>query len=266
LLEDYETSNKVQMERSELEANKNQIVKTLLDYNIKITKISATIGPTVTLYEIVPAAGVKISSIRKLEDDIALSLAALGIRIIAPIPGKGTVGIEVPNKNKQIVSFKEVVNSEKFQNAKMDLPVVLGKTISNEVFVADLAKMPHLLVAGATGQGKSVGINTILMSLLYKKHPSQVKLVMIDPKKVELFPYSFLDKHFLGFLPDAEEPIITDTKKVISTLNSLTIEMDARYDLLKKAKARNIKEYNGKFISRKSKRRAQILTVYCFSD
>jgi len=250
ILEEY-ADQKVQINRQELEENKNQIIKTLLNYNIKITKIRATIGPTVTLYEIVPAPGVKISSIKKLEDDIALSLAALGIRIIAPIPGKGTVGIEVPNKNKQIVSFKEVVTSEKFQNAKMDLPIVLGKTISNEVFVADLAKMPHLLIAGATGQGKSVGINTILMSLLYKKHPSQVKLVMIDPKKVELFPYSSLDKHFLGYLPNEDETIITDTKKAIKTLVSLTVEMDDRYDLLKKARARNIKEYNAKYVNRK---------------
>jgi S-DNA-T family DNA segregation ATPase FtsK/SpoIIIE len=250
LLEDY-ADQKKHINREELEENKNQIIKTLLTYNIKITKIRATIGPTVTLYEIVPAPGVKISSIKKLEDDIALSLAALGIRIIAPIPGKGTVGIEVPNKTKQIVSFKEVASSEKFLNAKMDLPIVLGKTISNEVFVADLAKMPHLLIAGATGQGKSVGINTVLMSLLYKKHPSQVKLVMIDPKKVELYPYSYLDKHFLGFLPNEEETIITDTKNAIKTLMSLTVEMDDRYDLLKKARARNIKEYNSKFVSRK---------------
>jgi S-DNA-T family DNA segregation ATPase FtsK/SpoIIIE len=247
---DYDTSTG-QIDRSELEENKNQIVKTLLNYNIKITKIKATIGPTVTLYEIVPAPGVKISSIKKLEDDIALSLAALGIRIIAPIPGRGTVGIEVPNKNKQIVSFKEVASSDKFKTCKMDLPIVLGKTISNEIFVADLAKMPHLLIAGATGQGKSVGINTVLMSLLYKKHPSQVKLVMIDPKKVELYPYSYLDKHFLGYLPDSDEPIVTDTKKVIQTLTSLTVEMDDRYDLLKKARARNIKEYNEKFVARK---------------
>ena len=250
MLESY-SDQKVQIDRAELEANKNQIIKTLLNYKIEITKIKATIGPTVTLYEIVPAPGVKISKIRSLENDIALSLAALGIRIIAPIPGKGTIGIEVPNKKKQIVSFREVVTSDKFQNAKMDLPIVLGKTISNEVFVADLAKMPHLLVAGATGQGKSVGINTILMSILYKKHPSQVKLVLVDPKKVELFPYSALDKHYLAFLPNEEEPIITDTKKVVNTLNSLTIEMDDRYDLLKKGKARNIKEYNKKFISRK---------------
>lgn len=250
LLKDY-SAQKVEVNREELEANKDQIIETLLNYKIEITKIRATIGPTVTLYEIVPAPGVKISKIKNLEDDIALSLAALGIRIIAPIPGKGTIGIEVPNQKKQIVSFKEVINSDKFQNSKMDLPIALGKTISNEVFVADLAKMPHLLVAGATGQGKSVGINTILMSLLYKKHPSQVKLVLIDPKKVELFPYSQIEKHYLAYLPDADESIITDTQKVIHTLTSLTIEMDTRYDLLKKAKARNIKEYNEKFVSRK---------------
>ena len=252
LLESYPDNN-TRMDRVELEENKNQIIKTLLNYKIEITKIKATIGPTVTLYEIVPAPGVKISKIKSLENDIALSLSALGIRIIAPIPGKGTIGIEVPNKNKQIVSFKEVVASDKFKNAKMDLPIVLGKTISNEVFVADLAKMPHLLIAGATGQGKSVGINTILMSILYKKHPSQVKLVMVDPKKVELFPYSSLDNHYLGFLPTADEPITTDTKEVVKTLNSLTMEMDERYDLLKKGKARNIKEYNEKFITRKIK-------------
>ncbi len=250
LLEAYEASN-VEVDRSELEANKDQIIKTLLDYKIQITKIRATIGPTVTLYEIIPAPGVKISKIKNLEDDIALSLAALGIRIIAPIPGKGTIGIEVPNKKPQIVSFREVINSEKYTNAKMDLPIALGKTISNEVFVADLAKMPHLLIAGATGQGKSVGINTVLMSLLYKKHPSQVKLVLIDPKKVELFPYASLFKHFLAFLPNEEEPIVTDTAKVVMTLNSLCIEMDARYDLLKKARARNLNEYNEKFTSRR---------------
>lgn len=250
LLQDY-SDQKIEIDRNELEANKDQIIETLLNYKIEITKIKATIGPTVTLYEIVPAPGVKISKIKNLEDDIALSLAALGIRIIAPIPGKGTIGIEVPNKKQQIVSLKEVLKSDKFQNAKMDLPIALGKTISNEVFVADLAKMPHLLVAGATGQGKSVGINTILMSLLYKKHPSQVKLILIDPKKVELFPYSSLIKHYLGYLPDADEPIITDTSKVVNTLNSLCIEMDQRYDLLKKARARNIKEYNEKFTSRR---------------
>ncbi len=249
LLNDYSDQN-VQIDREELEQNKDQIINTLLHYKIEITKIRATIGPTVTLYEIVPAPGVRISKIKNLEDDIALSLAALGIRIIAPIPGKGTIGIEVPNKNKQIVGLKDLIHSDKFKHAKMDLPIALGKTIANEVFIADLAKMPHLLIAGATGQGKSVGINTILVSLLYKKHPSQVKLVLIDPKKVELFPYRKLDKHFLAFLPDQEEPIITETKKVVYTLNSLCIEMDQRYDLLKKAHARNIKEYNKKFIAR----------------
>jgi S-DNA-T family DNA segregation ATPase FtsK/SpoIIIE len=250
ILEDY-SEHKIEIDRAELESNKDQIIETLLNYKIEITKIRATIGPTVTLYEIIPAPGVRISKIKNLEDDIALSLSALGIRIIAPMPGKGTIGIEVPNQKKQIVSLKEVLNSDKFDSAKMDLPVALGKTISNEVFVADLAKMPHLLVAGATGQGKSVGINTILMSLLYKKHPSQLKLVLIDPKKVELFPYSKLDKHFLAFVPDQEEPIITDTKKVIYTLNSLCIEMDQRYDLLKTARSRNIREYNDKFVNRK---------------
>lgn len=250
LLEDY-SSEKVEIDRAELEANKDQIIETLLHYKIEITKIRATIGPTVTLYEIVPAPGVRISKIKNLEDDIALSLSALGIRIIAPIPGKGTIGIEVPNKKTQIVSMREVLHHDKFRQAKMDLPIALGKTINNEVFVADLAKMPHLLVAGATGQGKSVGINAILMSLLYKKHPSQVKLVLIDPKKVELFPYSKLEHHFLGFLPGQEEPITTETNRVIHTLNSLCIEMDQRYDLLKKASARNIKEYNQKFVARR---------------
>jgi len=250
LLLEY-ADQKVEVDRAELEANKDQIIATLLNYKIEITKIRATIGPTVTLYEIVPAPGVKISKIKNLEDDIALSLSALGIRIIAPIPGKGTIGIEVPNKNKQVVSLKEVISSDKYTQTKMALPIALGKTISNEVFVADLAKMPHLLVAGATGQGKSVGINTILMSLLYKKHPSQVKLVLIDPKKVELFPYGHLDQHYLAFLPDQDEPIITETSKVINTLNSLCIEMDSRYDLLKKARVRNINEYNEKFTDRK---------------
>jgi len=250
LLLDY-ADQKVEVDRSELEANKDQIIATLLNYKIEITKIRATIGPTVTLYEIVPAPGVKISKIKNLEDDIALSLSALGIRIIAPIPGKGTIGIEVPNKNKQIVSLKELLMSEKFTQTKMALPIALGKTISNEVFVADLAKMPHLLVAGATGQGKSVGINAILMSLLYKKHLSQVKLVLIDPKKVELFPYGHLDQHYLAFLPDQDEPIITETSKVINTLNSLCVEMDNRYDLLKKARVRNLNEYNEKFTDRK---------------
>ena len=250
LLEDY-SDQKVEIDRAELEANKDQIIETLLNYKIEITKIRATIGPTVTLYEIVPAPGVRISKIKNLEDDIALSLSALGIRIIAPIPGKGTIGIEVPNKKTQIVSMREVLNHERFKRAKMDLPIALGKTISNEVFVADLAKMPHLLVAGATGQGKSVGINAILMSILYKKHPSQVKLVLIDPKKVELFPYGTLEHHFLAFLPGQDEPITTETNKVIHTLNSLCIEMDTRYDLLKKASARNIKEYNKKFVERR---------------
>lgn len=247
---DY-AENNVEIDREELEQNKDQIIRTLLHYKIEITKIRATIGPTVTLYEIVPAPGVRISKIKNLEDDIALSLAALGIRIIAPIPGKGTIGIEVPNKNPQIVGLKEVLSSEKFQTAKMDLPIALGKTIADEVFIADLTKMPHLLIAGATGQGKSVGINTILMSMLYKKHPSQVKLVLIDPKKVELFPYRKLKDHFLAFLPNQDEPIITETKRVVYTLNSLCIEMDQRYDLLKKAHSRNIKEYNKKFVARK---------------
>ena len=250
LLNDY-ADQKVEIDRAELEANKDQIVETLLNYKIEIVKIRATIGPTVTLYEIVPAPGVRISRIKNLEDDIALSLAALGIRIIAPIPGRGTIGNEVPNKNKQIVALRELLASDKFKRSKMDLPIALGKTISNEVFVVDLAKMPHLLIAGATGQGKSVGINAVLVSLLYKKHPSQLKLVLIDPKKVELFPYSKLTSHFLAFLPDQEEPITTETNKVIHTLNSLVIEMETRYDLMKKAHARNITEYNEKFVARK---------------
>ena len=249
LLNEY-SNNKYEINRAELESNKEMIVETLLNYKIEIIKIKATIGPTVTLYEIIPAPGIRISKIKNLEDDIALSLSALGIRIIAPIPGKGTIGIEVPNKNRQIVSLKEVLKSERFAHAKMDLPIALGKTISNEVFVADLAKMPHLLIAGATGQGKSVGINSILMSLLYKKHPSQVKLVLIDPKKVELFPYAKLEKHFLAYLPGLDEPIVTDTKKVVHTLNSLHIEMDERYNLMKKAQSRNISEYNKKFEAR----------------
>jgi S-DNA-T family DNA segregation ATPase FtsK/SpoIIIE len=250
LLEQHDDIN-ISIDKEELEENKKQIIKTLFNYKIEITKIRATIGPTVTLYEIVPAPGVRISKIKNLEDDIALSLAALGIRIIAPIPGRGTIGIEVPNKNKQIVSLKEVLQHKKYSQAKMELPIALGKDISNEVFVADLAKMPHLLIAGATGQGKSVGINTILMSLLYKKHPSQVKLVLVDPKKVELFPYAKLERHFLASLPDNDEPIITDTTKVVNTLASLCIEMDQRYELLKKAHARNLKEYNKKFTARK---------------
>ncbi len=249
LLNDY-ADQKVEIDRSELEINKDQIVETLLNYKIEIVKIRATVGPTVTLYEIVPAPGVRISRIKNLEDDIALSLAALGIRIIAPIPGRGTIGIEVPNKSKQIVALRELLASDKFKRSKMDLPIALGKTISNDVYVVDLAKMPHLLIAGATGQGKSVGINAVLVSLLYKKHPSQLKLVLIDPKKVELFPYSRLISHFLAFLPDQEEPITTETSKVIHTLNSLVIEMEARYDLMKKAHARNITEYNEKFVAR----------------
>lgn len=250
LLRSYD-DQKFEIDRAELEMNKDQIIETLLNYKIEITKIRATIGPTVTLYEIVPAPGVRISKIKNLEDDIALSLAALGIRIIAPIPGRGTIGIEVPNKKKQIVSLKETLMSEKFKRAKMDLPIAMGKTINNEVFVADLAKMPHLLIAGATGQGKSVGINTILMSLLYKKHPSQVKLVLIDPKKVELFPFAKLENHFLSYLPGSDEPITTETNKVVHTLNSLCIEMDERYNLLKAAAARNIREYNDKFTQRR---------------
>lgn len=250
LLKDYD-DNRIEIDRAELEANKDQIIATLLNYKIEITKIRVTVGPTVTLYEIIPAPGVRISRIKNLEDDIALSLSALGIRIIAPIPGKGTIGIEVPNKKKQMVPLKEVLNSEKFMDAKMDLPIALGKTISNEVFVADLAKMPHLLIAGATGQGKSVGINTVLMSLLYKKHPSQVKLVLVDPKKVELSIYSKIENHFLAYLPNQDEPIITETKRVVHTLTSLCLEMDTRYDLLKKAQVRNIKEYNQKFVERR---------------
>lgn len=250
LLENYEDQKPV-IDRAELETNKDQIIETLLHYKIEILKIKATIGPTVTLYEIVPAPGVRISKIKSLEDDIALSLAALGIRIIAPIPGKGTIGIEVPNRNKQVVSLKEVLASPKFRQAKMDLPIALGKTISNEVFVADLAKMPHLLVAGATGQGKSVGINAIIMSLLYKKHPSQLKLILIDPKKVELSLYNRISDFYLGYLPGEDEAIVTDTSKVVQTLHSLTIEMDNRYNLLKKASVRNITEYNQKFIQRR---------------
>lgn len=240
-----------QINKEELEANKNRIVETLNHYKIEIDKIKATIGPTVTLYEIVPAPGVRISKIKNLEDDIALSLAALGIRIIAPIPGKGTIGIEVPNSRPDVVSMRSLIQSDKFQNSDMDLPVVLGKTISNENFVADLAKMPHLLMAGATGQGKSVGLNAILVSLLYKKHPSQIKFVLVDPKKVELTLFNKIERHFLAKLPDSEEAIITDTSKVVRTLNSLCIEMDERYELLKTAQCRNIKEYNAKFIARR---------------
>ncbi|WP_321282525.1 DNA translocase FtsK 4TM domain-containing protein [Marinifilum fragile] len=250
LLEDHQINNSV-VSKEELESNKNKIVETLRHYKIEIVQIKATIGPTVTLYEIVPAPGVRISKIKNLEDDIALSLSALGIRIIAPIPGKGTIGIEVPNRTPEIVSMKNIIASKKFQESKFALPVALGRTISNETYTLDLTKMPHLLVAGATGQGKSVGLNAIITSLLYKKHPSQLKFVLIDPKKVELSIYSTIEKHFLAKLPEEEEPIITDIHKVISTLNSLCIEMDSRYDLLKKAHARNIKEYNAKFIKRK---------------
>jgi len=250
LLEDYESGNS-HVTKDELISNKNKIVETLGNYNIEINKIKATIGPTVTLYEIVPAPGIRISKIRNLEDDIALSLAALGIRIIAPIPGRGTIGIEVPNLNPEIVSMKSMLNSRKFRESEFELGVALGKTISNEPYIFDLTRMPHLLIAGATGQGKSVGLNVIIASLLYKKHPSEIKFVMIDPKKVELTLFSKIEKHFLAKLPDNEEPIITDTHKVINTLNSLTIEMDNRYDLLKLAHVRNIREYNGKFKSRK---------------
>ncbi|MEP6584292.1 MAG: DNA translocase FtsK [Ginsengibacter sp.] len=244
-------SEKIIQDVTELETNKNQIINTLKNYDIDIQKISATVGPTVTLYEIVPAPGVRISRIKNLEDDIALSLAALGIRIIAPIPGKGTIGIEVPNVKKTVVSMKTLLSSEKFQNNNFSLPIAIGKKIDNENFIVDLTSMPHLLMAGATGQGKSVGLNAILVSLLYKKHPSQLKFVLIDPKKVELSIYTSIEKHFLAKLPGEEDAIITDTKKVIHTLNALCIEMDNRYDLLKEAGTRNIKEYNEKFVNRK---------------
>jgi S-DNA-T family DNA segregation ATPase FtsK/SpoIIIE len=244
-------SNTIKVDKEELESNKNRIVETLKNYAIDIAQIKATVGPTVTLYEIVPAPGVRISKIKNLEDDIALSLSALGIRIIAPIPGKGTIGIEVPNSKPDVVSMRTLIASEKFLNSDYELPVALGKTIANEVFVADLTKMPHLLMAGATGQGKSVGLNAILVSILYKKHPSQVKFVLVDPKKVELSLYNKIERHFLARLPDSEEAIITNNQKVINTLNSLCIEMDMRYELLKEAGVRTIKEYNAKFISRK---------------
>ncbi|WP_029277133.1 FtsK/SpoIIIE family DNA translocase [Pedobacter borealis] len=250
LLENYGT-NKISVNAEELEANKNKIVETLNHYNIEIDKIKATIGPTVTLYEIIPAPGVRISKIKNLEDDIALSLAALGIRIIAPMPGKGTIGIEVPNQHPEMVPMRSILNTEKWSQNTMDLPIALGKTISNEVFIADLAKMPHLLVAGATGQGKSVGINAILVSLLFKKHPAQLKFVLVDPKKVELTLFNRIERHFLAKLPGEADAIITDTKKVVNTLNSLCIEMDQRYDLLKDAQVRNLKEYNDKFVKRK---------------
>ncbi len=250
LLRDYGESS-ANVDKDELEANKKRIVDTLANYNIAIDKIKATIGPTVTLYEIVPAAGVRISKIKGLQDDIALCLAAIGIRIIAPIPGKGTIGIEVPNQKPQTVSMKSVLGSERFQKCGYELPFGIGKTISNESYVADLAKMPHILMAGATGQGKSVGINAIIGSLLYSKHPAELKFVLVDPKKVELSLYKKIERHFLAKLPDAEEAIITDVRKVVRTLNSLCIEMDNRYELLKDAQVRNIKEYNAKFIARK---------------
>jgi DNA segregation ATPase FtsK/SpoIIIE, S-DNA-T family len=250
LLEDHQAGN-AEVTNEELIANKNKIVETLRHYKIEITKIRATIGPTITLYEIVPAPGIRIAKIKNLEDDIALSLAALGIRIIAPIPGRGTIGIEVPNQNPEVVSMKSILGSKKFMESTAELPVALGKTISNETYMFDLVKMPHILVAGATGQGKSVGLNVIIASLLYKKHPTELKFVFIDPKKVELNLYSVIEKHYLAKLPDEEEPIITDIQKVKSTLASLTVEMDQRYDLLKKAHARNVKEYNDKFIKRR---------------
>jgi S-DNA-T family DNA segregation ATPase FtsK/SpoIIIE len=251
LLNEYGDSSKATVETAELNTKTRMIEETLKNYNIGIKKISATIGPTVTLYEIVPQDGVRIAKIKNLEDDIALSLAALGIRIIAPIPGRGTIGIEVPNEKPAMVAMRSVLASPRFQNTDMDLPVAFGKTIQNEVFVADLAKMPHLLMAGATGQGKSVGLNAILVSLLYKKHPSQIKFVLVDPKKVELSIYKTIERHFLAKIPGDADAIITDTKLVVNTLNSLCVEMDARYDLLKDAQVRNIKEYNAKFISRR---------------
>ena len=250
LLKEYSTGG-ITINQEELEENKNKIVDTLRNYKIEIAQIKATVGPSVTLYEIVPEAGIRISKIKSLEDDIALSLSALGIRIIAPIPGKGTIGIEVPNKNPTMVSMKSVIGSAKFQEAEMELPIALGKTISNETFVVDLAKMPHLLMAGATGQGKSVGLNAVLTSLLYKKHPAEVKFVLVDPKKVELTLFNKIERHYLAKLPDTEDAIITDNAKVVNTLNSLCVEMDNRYSLLKDAMVRNIKEYNDKFKSRK---------------
>ena len=249
LLQEYKNAGVVRNDE-ELEENKNTIIQTLRDFKIEISRITAVIGPAVTLYEIQPAKGVKVSRIKNLEDDIALSLAALGIRIIAPIPGKGTIGIEVPNKNATMVPMRSVISSVNFQKAEMELPIAFGKTISNETFVADLAKMPHMLMAGATGQGKSVGLNAVLTSLLYKKHPAELKFVLVDPKKVELTLYNKIEKHYLAKLPDSEEAIITDTTKVVNTLNSLCIEMDNRYSLLKDAMVRNIKEYNAKFKAR----------------
>ncbi len=250
LLNDYGKNTSITVNQEELTANKEKIIETLQNYNIEIEKAKATIGPTVTLYEIIPAAGVRISKIKSLEDDIALSLSALGIRIIAPIPGKGTIGIEVPNKDRKIVSMKSLISSKKYQEAEMELPLALGKTISNDTLVTDLTKMPHLLVAGATGQGKSVGINAIITSILYKKHPVEVKFILVDPKKVELTLFNKIERHYLAKLPDSDEPIITDTKKVVRTLKSLCIEMDKRYELLKDATCRNIKEYNKKYKTR----------------
>jgi S-DNA-T family DNA segregation ATPase FtsK/SpoIIIE len=250
LLKEYKSVG-ITINQEELEENKNRIVETLKNYKIEIAQIKATVGPSVTLYEIVPEAGIRISKIKSLEDDIALSLSALGIRIIAPIPGKGTIGIEVPNKNPTMVPMRTVISATKFQEAEMELPIALGKTISNETFVVDLAKMPHLLMAGATGQGKSVGLNAVLTSLLYKKHPAEVKFVLVDPKKVELTLFNKIERHYLAKLPDTEDAIITDNNKVINTLNSLCLEMDNRYNLLKDAMVRNIKEYNDKFKSRK---------------
>ncbi|TVR42318.1 MAG: DNA translocase FtsK [Bacteroidia bacterium] len=250
LLDDRGSGN-IQINKQELEDNKNRIIETLRNYAIEIDRIKATVGPTVTLYEIVPAPGIRISKIKNLENDIALSLSALGIRIIAPIPGRGTIGIEVPNSNPEIVSMKSILGSERFRNSGFDLPIGLGKTIANETFIADLTKMPHLLMAGATGQGKSVGLNAILTSILYKKHPAYVKFVLVDPKKVELNLFSKIERHYLAKLPDAEEAIVTETRQVVRTINSLCVEMDNRYDLLKDAQARNIKEYNTKFIARK---------------
>ena len=251
LLKDHNDGGVITINEEELEENKEKILETLKNYKIGIDQIKATIGPTVTLYEIVPEAGVRISKIKNLEDDIALSLSALGIRIIAPIPGKGTIGIEVPNKNSTIVSMRSVVSSKNYQEAEMELPLVLGKTISNETYVVDLVKMPHLLMAGATGQGKSVGLNAVLTSLIYKKHPSEVKFVLVDPKKVELTLFNKIERHYLAKLPNTDEAIITDNKAVIKTLNSLCIEMDNRYEMLKNALCRNIKEYNTKFKKRK---------------
>lgn len=251
LLKKYDDDGKPYIDMAEQTANKNRIVDVLRNFGVEISSIKATVGPTITLYEITPAPGVRISRIRNLEDDIALSLSALGIRIIAPIPGKGTIGIEVPNAKPSIVSMESILNSKKFQETTMELPCALGKTITNEVFMFDLAKAPHLLVAGATGQGKSVGLNAIITSLLYKKHPAELKIVLVDPKKVEFSVYSSIENHFLAKIPDDDaEPIITDVKKVVNTLNSLCKEMDTRYDLLKIAQARNIKEYNKKFIER----------------